>query len=113
MFVHQDQQTAQNLILQPILPPPFPVTQIWYRATLPFPLKRSDAGLDKHCFAYNIRITNESEHPIQLVSCSFLIQTAGSLSKDAVQGPGVAGQQPVLKPGKSVEYTRFEPPSKT
>jgi hypothetical protein len=30
--------------------------------------ERSDSALDKHCFAYNIRITNESKQNIQLVS---------------------------------------------
>ena len=71
--------------------------------------ERSDAGLDKHCFAYNIRITNESKQPIQLVSRRFEIQTVGSEKKDVVQGPGVTGRQPVLKPGESFEYTSTAP----
>jgi ApaG protein len=71
--------------------------------------ERSDAGLDKHCFAYNIRITNESKQPIQLVSRRFEIQTIGSENKDVVQGPGVTGRQPILKPGESFEYTSTAP----
>ena len=71
--------------------------------------ERSDAGLDKHCFAYNIRITNESKQPIQLVSRRFEIQTVGSEKKDVVQGPGVTGRQPILKPGESFEYTSTAP----
>jgi uncharacterized protein affecting Mg2+/Co2+ transport len=71
--------------------------------------ERSDAGLDKHCFAYNIRITNESNQPIQLVSRRFEIQTVGSATKDVVQGPGVTGRQPILKPGESFEYTSTAP----
>jgi len=71
--------------------------------------ERSDAGLDKHCFAYNIRITNESKQPIQLVSRRFEIQTVGSENKDVVQGPGVTGRQPILKPGESFEYTSTAP----
>lgn len=71
--------------------------------------ERSDAGLDKHCFAYNIRITNESKQPIQLVSRRFEIQTVGSANKDVVQGPGVTGRQPMLKPGESFEYTSTAP----
>lgn len=71
--------------------------------------ERSDAGLDKHCFAYNIRITNESKQPIQLVSRRFEIQTIGSDNKDVVQGPGVTGRQPILKPGESFEYTSTAP----
>lgn len=71
--------------------------------------ERSDNALDKHCFAYNIRITNESKKSIQLVSRRFEIQTIGSTNKDVVQGPGVTGRQPVLKAGESFEYTSTAP----
>jgi len=72
--------------------------------------ERSDAKLDKHCFAYNVRITNESPtQNIQLVSRRFEIQTIGSETKDVVQGPGVTGRQPILKPGESFEYTSTAP----
>jgi ApaG protein len=72
--------------------------------------ERSDAGLNKHCFAYNIRITNESKsRAIQLVSRRFEIQTVGSSQKDVVQGPGVTGRQPILQPGESFEYTSTAP----
>lgn len=72
--------------------------------------ERSDTNLDKHCFAYNVRITNESpKQNIQLVSRRFEIQTIGSSTKDVVQGPGVTGRQPILKPGESFEYTSTAP----
>lgn len=71
--------------------------------------ERSDSSLDKHCFAYNIRITNDSKQSIQLVSRRFEIQTIGSANKDVVQGPGVTGRQPILKPGESFEYTSTAP----
>jgi len=71
--------------------------------------ERSDASMDRHCFAYNVRITNESSQPIQLVSRRFEIQTIGSSVKDVVQGPGVTGRQPILQPGESFEYTSTAP----
>jgi ApaG protein len=71
--------------------------------------ERSDSIVDKHTFAYNIRITNESKQPIQLVSRRFEIQTIGSVNKDVIQGPGVTGRQPILKPGESFEYTSTAP----
>merc|ERR1711862_929584 len=72
--------------------------------------ERSDARMQKHCFAYNIRITNESSsQSIQLLSRRFEIQTISSDKKDVVQGPGVTGRQPVLKPGESFEYTSTAP----
>jgi len=79
--------------------------------------ERSDPKMDKHCFAYSVRITNIAEPPspgaeaasIQLVSRRFEIQTIGSETKDVVQGPGVTGRQPLLKPGESFEYTSTAP----
>lgn len=71
--------------------------------------ERSDSQLQKHCFAYNIKITNERSTPIQLVSRRFEIQTIGSPKKDVVQGPGVTGRQPILQPGESFEYTSTAP----
>merc|ERR1740129_272600 len=72
--------------------------------------ERSDARMQKHCFAYNIRITNESSsQSIQLLSRRFEIQTISSEKKDVVQGPGVTGRQPILKPGESFEYTSTAP----
>jgi ApaG protein len=86
------------------------VTQdIRVQVTSSYRPERSDASLDKHCFAYNIRITNESKKAIQLVSRRFEIQTIGSTNKDVVQGPGVTGRQPVLKSGESFEYTSTAP----
>lgn len=71
--------------------------------------ERSNPLQNKLCFAYNIRITNESSGTVQLVSRRFEIQTIGSDTKDVVQGPGVTGRQPILKPGESFEYTSTAP----
>jgi ApaG protein len=83
--------------------------QVRVHVTSTYRPERSDAALDKHCFAYNIRITNESNRAVQLVSRRFEIQTIGSPNKDVVQGPGVTGRQPILKPGESFEYTSTAP----
>jgi len=80
------------------------------RVTTSYKPDRSDPSLDKHCFQYNIRITNEgADQSIQLVSRRFEIQTVGSGTKDVVQGPGVTGRQPILKPGESFEYNSTAP----
>jgi ApaG protein len=71
--------------------------------------ERSESSQDKYCFAYNIRITNESDNQIQLVSRRFEIQSVGLPHKDVVSGPGVTGRQPILKPGESFEYTSTAP----
>merc|ERR1712078_455110 len=71
--------------------------------------ERSETSEDKYCFAYNIRIINESENAIQLVSRRFEIQSVGLEHKDVVSGPGVTGRQPILKPGEAFEYTSTAP----
>ena len=83
--------------------------EIKVQVTSSYRPERSDAAQNQHCFAYNIRITNESKKSIQLVSRRFEIQTIGSANKDVVQGPGVTGRQPVLKSGESFEYTSTAP----
>ena len=105
----QDMQTGK--ITTPINDSSSTVTNsIRVAVTTQYREERSDAKLQKHCFAYNIRITNE--HPsqsIQLLSRRFEIQTITSAKKDVVQGPGVTGRQPILKPGESFEYTSTAP----
>merc|ERR1711966_641619 len=71
---------------------------------------QSDPPMRKHCFQYTIRITNNSPtDTIQLLSRRFEIQTVGSSTKDVVQGEGVTGRQPILKPGESFEYNSTAP----
>merc|ERR1712232_1160313 len=70
----------------------------------------SDPPMRKHCFQYTIRITNNSPNEtIQLLGRRFEIQTVGSSMKDVVQGEGVTGRTPVLKPGEVFEYTSTAP----
>merc|ERR1712194_137589 len=71
---------------------------------------QSDPPMRKHCFQYTIRITNNSPtDTIQLLSRRFEIQTVGSSMKDVVQGEGVTGRTPILKPGEVFEYTSTAP----
>jgi ApaG protein len=55
-------------------------------------------------FAYHIRISNESQDTVQLLSRHWIITDANGKVEE-VKGPGVVGQQPVLKSGEEFEYT--------
>jgi ApaG protein len=55
-------------------------------------------------FLYTIRIANEGGETCQLISRRWLIRNATGRVEE-VRGPGVVGQQPVLEPGESFEYT--------
>ena len=66
-------------------------------------------------FAYTITIVNTGDVPAQLISRHWVITNElGEIEE--VKGLGVIGQQPLLKPGESFEYTsgcRLRTPSGT
>jgi len=55
-------------------------------------------------FYYTIRITNEGEQTVQLLSRHWII-TDATEHTEVVKGPGVVGEQPVLAAGESFQYT--------
>ena len=55
-------------------------------------------------FAYTITITNVGEAPGQLISRHWIISDSLGHTEE-VKGLGVVGQQPLLKPGESFQYT--------
>ena len=61
-----------------------------------------DAGV--FSFAYTITITNAGTAPAQLISRHWIISDARGHTEE-VKGLGVVGQQPLLKPGQSFQYT--------
>jgi ApaG protein len=65
---------------------------------------QSDPAKNQFVFAYTIKITNTGNVTAQLISRHWLI-TDGEHRVQEVKGLGVVGQQPVLKPGESFEYT--------
>ncbi len=69
---------------------------------------RSDPMRSRWFFAYRIRIANQSDAVVQLVSRHWIITDAHGRVEE-VKGPGVVGQQPVLEPGEAFEYTSFCP----
>ena len=66
--------------------------------------ERSHPGERLWMFAYTIRITNEGQETVQLMSRHWIITDANGRVEE-VRGPGVVGQQPVLTPGTSYVYT--------
>jgi Uncharacterized protein affecting Mg2+/Co2+ transport len=55
-------------------------------------------------FYYTVRITNEGEETVQLLSRHWIVRDAVGHIEE-FQGPGVVGEQPVLGPGESFQYT--------
>ncbi|HLY96113.1 MAG: Co2+/Mg2+ efflux protein ApaG [Sideroxydans sp.] len=65
---------------------------------------KSDEADNRHVFAYTITLTNEGEHAVQLLSRHWIINDANNHVQE-VKGQGVVGEQPVIRPGQSFEYT--------
>ncbi len=55
-------------------------------------------------FYYTVRITNERAETVQLLSRHWVITDATGHMEE-VKGPGVVGEQPVLAPGETFQYT--------
>ncbi len=65
---------------------------------------QSSPGSSQYFWAYRVIIENQGQETVQLLSRHWMITNArGELTE--VKGEGVVGQQPVLKPGESHEYT--------
>lgn len=70
--------------------------------------ENSEPHQNHYFFAYTIRIANQGEETVQLLTRHWLITDAAGRVEE-VRGPGVVGEQPVLEPGESFEYTSFCP----
>ena len=65
---------------------------------------QSNPAKQQYVFAYTVRITNTGERPAQVISRHWVI-TDGDQAEQNVRGLGVVGQQPLLAPGETFEYT--------
>jgi ApaG protein len=55
-------------------------------------------------FHYTVKITNEGDETVQLLSRHWIISDASGYVEE-VKGPGVVGAQPVLAPGEAFQYS--------
>jgi ApaG protein len=70
--------------------------------------ERSSPDNGYYFWAYTIEITNRGSQTVQLKSRHWKITDAHGRLQE-VRGAGVVGEQPVLKPGESFEYTSGVP----
>lgn len=66
--------------------------------------EQSDPAADRYVFAYTITIANAGTVAAQLISRHWIITDADEVVQE-VRGLGVVGEQPLLRPGESFEYT--------
>ena len=73
-----------------------------------FVSERSSPSNGYYFWAYTIDITNLGGETVQLKTRHWRITDAAGRLQE-VKGPGVVGEEPVLKPGQSFEYTSGVP----
>ena len=66
--------------------------------------EQSDQAAGRYVFAYTITITNAGSVAAKLISRHWIITDANEKVQE-VRGLGVVGEQPLLKPQESFEYT--------
>lgn len=66
--------------------------------------ERSSPAESHYFFSYRVRISNEGEETVQLVSREWIITDADG-NVERVKGPGVVGEQPHLQAGETFQYT--------
>ena len=71
---------------------------------LQFLAEQSDPATDQYFWLYTINIQNDGAETVQLLNRHWIITNAAGHVEE-VQGPGVVGEQPVLQPGDSFQYT--------
>ncbi|MGA0805779.1 MAG: Co2+/Mg2+ efflux protein ApaG [Pseudohongiellaceae bacterium] len=66
--------------------------------------QQSDPARRSYAFAYTITITNERPEAVQLLSRHWIISDQNNKVEE-VRGSGVVGQQPLIQPGQSYQYS--------
>jgi ApaG protein len=69
---------------------------------------QSQPEQNHYVWAYHVRIENLGERTVQLLNRHWRITDATGRTQE-VRGPGVVGEQPILKTGEIFEYTSGTP----
>ncbi|PCJ35193.1 MAG: Co2+/Mg2+ efflux protein ApaG [Cellvibrionales bacterium] len=65
---------------------------------------QSNPGKKQYTFAYHITMTNEGPIGAQLISRHWIIMDGNGIRRE-VKGTGVVGEQPLISPGESYQYS--------
>ncbi|MEM5529073.1 Co2+/Mg2+ efflux protein ApaG [Gammaproteobacteria bacterium AS21] len=65
---------------------------------------QSDETAKRFVFTYNVTIKNTAKHNVQLLSRRWVV-TDGNEKQQEIEGKGVIGEQPVIAPNTSFQYS--------
>lgn len=66
--------------------------------------EQSNESVAEYTFAYTVEITNHGDETVQLLARHWII-TDGNNSIREIEGEGVVGEQPYIKPGERYQYS--------
>lgn len=69
-----------------------------------FEASQSDPSTKRFVFSYLITISNTASYNIQLLSRRWVV-TDGNQKQQEIQGDGVIGEQPIIEPNSSYQYS--------
>jgi ApaG protein len=70
--------------------------------------EHSSPAEGRYVWAYHVRIENRGGETVQLRNRHWKITDSRGQMQE-VRGPGVVGEQPILRPGEAFEYTSASP----
>ncbi|WP_312489208.1 Co2+/Mg2+ efflux protein ApaG [Sphingomonas sp.] len=73
------------------------------RVSVSYLPEQSEPQRGRWFWAYHIRIENDGDQPVQLLTRRWII-TDGRGARHSVEGEGVVGEQPVIEPGTAYDY---------
>jgi ApaG protein len=73
------------------------------RVSVSYLPEQSEPARGRWFWAYHIRIENDGEGAVQLLTRHWII-TDGRGARHSVEGEGVVGEQPLIAPGNSYDY---------
>ena len=85
----------------------FPYAETTHRVTVRVAVsylpEQSEPERGRWFWAYHIRIENEGDRTVQLLTRHWVI-TDGRGARHSVEGEGVVGEQPAIQPGAAYDY---------
>ena len=73
------------------------------RVSVSYLPEQSEPQRGRWFWAYHVRIENDGDQPVQLLTRRWII-TDGRGARHSAEGEGVAGEQPVIQPGTAYDY---------
>lgn len=101
-------QETENIQVMPIEYYTATTEQIQIEVEPSYLSDRSNPKDNQYFYGYKICITNHSDVAVRVIHRHWKLKNSNGHTQE-IQGSGVIGEQPMIKPGDFYEYTSFSP----